>query len=96
MSPQIQTVNPMDDEEMEDEQGSSGIPRAARRFLEWHRLAGDILGRADRSIEGDDEDDDDINQARNWHEAEYELIVEGLGVDGGPDVVVDADPGESC
>ena len=93
ISPQTPTVNPVDDQEMGDEQNSGGIPPAARRFLERHRPAGDIPGRADRGIEGDDDHDDDNNEARNQHEAEGELEVEGPEVGGGLDVVVDADPG---
>ena len=60
---------------MEDEQGSSHIPPAARTFLERHRPAGSGLDRADRDIgedQGDDDGDDD-NEAREQLEADGDL-----------------------
>ena len=55
----MSTVDPVDDEDMGDEQEGSGIPPiplAARRFLVRHRAARDGLGSAGRNAdEGDDE-----------------------------------------
>ena len=60
---QTSIVKPVEDEEMEDEQRKCGIPPAARRFLERHWPARDILGRADRGIEEDDNGNEDNNEA---------------------------------
>ena len=77
---------------MEDEQGSSGIPPAARRFLERPRPAGDMLGSAGRNIEEHNDSDDDDNEAKDQPVAEHKLEVEAPEIDGGPSVAIDAPP----
>ena len=57
VSPQLSTVNPVDDEEMEGEQDNLEAPTLALRFLQQHRPAGiarDDTGDNDESIGNDD------------------------------------------
>ena len=82
---------------MGDEQGDSGIPPAARRLLVRESASGNqparsMLGMADHDIDDNDDGDEDNHEAGYHHEAEGELEVEAPGVDGRPDVVVEADP----
>ena len=95
ISLRVTTVDPVDDEEMEDKQGGNEVPPVARRFLERHRPVGNALGSTGRDTsEGndDDDDDDDDNEARDQGEADGELEIEGPGVDGVPVVAVCVNP----
>ena len=94
MSPQIAIVNPVDDEHMEDEQGSSRAPPAARTFLERHRPAASGLDRADRDIGEDQEDDDGDadNEFNEQLETDGDLRVEVPEVSGDHNVAINADP----
>ena len=78
---------------MEDEQGDSRVPLAARRFLERHRPAQNDLGSAGRDADGVDDKGEDNNEAGDQSGDDGELEVDGPGVDGGHDVAEDAEPG---
>ena len=95
ISPRVITVDPVDDNEMEDKQGGDEVPTAgpaARTFLERHMPAGNTLGSAGRDT-GEGNDDDDDNEASDQGETDGELEIEGPGVDGVPVVAVGAAAG---
>ena len=96
ISPQTPTVNPVDDEDMEEEQEGSRIPPAAREFLERHRPAQNDLGSTRRDVDHEDRHDDegeDNNKAGDQRGDDGELGVDCPGVDGGLNVAEDAEPG---
>ena len=78
---------------MEDEQVGSRIPPLARRFLEEHRPARNDLGSAGRDADGDNGEGEGNSEAGDQRVDDGELEVDGPGVDGGPNVADDAEPG---
>ena len=89
------TASPVDDEQMDGEQGNGeipGVPPAARRFLDRHRPIG--ISSADRDAErdGEDNDDNDGDRAEDQRETDGE-IVDGEIVDNPLDRLRPGDPG---
>ena len=95
ISPHVITASPVDDEQMDGEQGDGEIPEipeAARRFLDRHRPA--RTSSVDRDAEGDGEVDDENgdDEAGDQQEADGK-IVDGEIVDNPLDQLRPGDPG---
>ena len=83
----MSTVDPVDDEDMGDEQEGSGIPipPAARRFLERHRPVQDALGSAGRNADrGNDEGNGSDGGAEEPREADGRAEVDEPEINGEP------------
>ena len=88
----MSTVDPVDDEDMEDEQEGSRIPPAARRFLERHRPAQNDLGSAGRDADGgNDEGSGSDEGAEEPREADGRVEVDAPEINGEPDADGDRD-----
>ena len=89
----MSTVDPVDDEEMEDEQDKLETPPVARRFLERHRPAGSAPSRARNDTGDNDEGIGDNDGAEEPREADGHLEVDAPEINGGPNVVGDDESG---
>ena len=89
VSPQWPIVNPVDDEDMDNEQDRVEAPTLAQRFLQRHGPAGvarDDDGDNDEGIGNDD-------GAEEPREADGELEVDAPEINGGHNVEGDGDDG---
>ena len=91
ISPQTNTVDPVDDERMEDDWGIPEVPPAARDFLDRHRPTGSESNSAGRN-NGEIDSGDDNDGADGQRDAEGESMVEAPEVDGDPVVEDIANP----